>query len=1675
MSCCTLRSNEIRQLIVFIFVASIHCHVLTVEGKGVYVKVVAPWTETPLLQEGCEAVASLTVPVGTQTHDDAPSGFYKCLEDVWLRAEATNRSGGARTMTQKEQYDVLMDIMQSNKHPPHHVAFLTTKLAVRMHSPTVEAHRQLAGRAINRTGGCAAEGRPFALIGNKAFCDEHKLAKELELKGPNGSDATGGKADGETELNADNAMSVIANLDHVHPHLNGPNLVIMYGIVGEGQTMRLLQAVKRHKQTTKLVFRHLPVSGNQWNDMLAVQGYGVSVDIKSTEYRAVDDRIAGESTANLQHKPGRRDVLGAMGSGEEHLLGGFNISLLQRRYPDQSLQLSHFEDAVGKNIEQGVKVDLHSWEKAHIGIAAAQYVMDPSRKPLHALLDVLTNFPNYASLLSRMSFVAAARKDPKFVRELDAIGRSMYHGASHVFLNGCAVTTENINLFYMMEKIEEYERLLDTLSTILVSRSELHSSDDATRNGNTDMTDVVNGLARIQFQGESLSGGSGDTTARVWLPQDAVTWFNDVENNAYLYRLPTTLRSMLRNGAAAPTLPRRNVLHVVCIADPTTYEGMGTIFEVARRAQQPIRFGVVFVDKNWSPEVTLVGKKFDKVAVSDASKATLLVAATVWELMQGEADPAAVSDFLMAMTREMMAKQTITELSVKMITQSVLMQARKRAVDDVVLDPAFITHYEKTQKMVRTLGFSKFPVVLLNGRVHTDISIVLQHGIWEEFAHLQKLVEMGALSDDDDNLYESVLELSGARTRYVAALFENKTFADWSHNSVLSFLHKYPFIYPSTSGMNEVSLVSGVLTLHVPVTAQSLQATLNAVRSLLLCKGADETCGRTRLTFAVCGTSLKTNSRTVVDDLHLLLQHCGVADKSECLNLLQEFLLSTFEHSHPGWQLDDPKKYEHVLKGVKFSDQLQALFRASAEGSTRDQAGKPNQLFLLASEFCREMTGSVSAVHEITPGSVHYYVNGRLFVYDNFTEEDFEVATLEGGHTPKKVWNVLEEATFVGMDPGLEIPGSDQNFYASRIAAVVAALRRDAANNDRREEQKTRLPVSPGPLSFVVGATEKRVPRHRLTVVVDPVARASQQLVSLCNYISQLSIGAVCTVYLNPSLTVGNTIRNYYKFVGELQLRFDAEGRVVAPKAVFSHLPDKHLLTLGIEEAEYWTVFPMEAEYDLDNIILSRLPPSSKYLYATYRINSILISGSAEDDSTGGPSSGLPLQIRSSLYNHTSGSYTNTTRDTIVMTIKGYFQLQSTPGLWYLGVQPGAIARAFYISHHNDVPVLDVAIGSVGRHFNYTAGQSIPVVVSSFTGSFIRLGISRTAGFEEASIESIAAATVEASNAEWPPKGPRSERPKFPTLNIFTVASGHLYERFLRIMMHTVMRTSSDVHGANTTRIKFWLIENFLSPQFKELVPLLAEHYGFDVGFVTYRWPWWLNKQTEKQRTIWAYKILFLDVLFPLNVDRVIFVDADQIVQADLHELYNMNIGAAAMAYTPFCREYPNDATTNFRFWDQGFWLSHLRGKPYHISALYLVNVQRLRAALGGDKYRATYARLSEDPGSLANLDQDLPNFMQDEMPIFSLPEEWLWCETWCAGESKARAKTIDLCNNPLTKIPKLENVRRIVDGWDEMDRELEDLSKQLLEKRNAELRDGAEKKKGQGKLMDPMDSSGMM
>ena len=60
-----------------------------------------------------------------------------------------------------------------------------------------------------------------------------------------------------------------------------------------------------------------------------------------------------------------------------------------------------------------------------------------------------------------------------------------------------------------------------------------------------------------------------------------------------------------------------------------------------------------------------------------------------------------------------------------------------------------------------------------------------------------------------------------------------------------------------------------------------------------------------------------------------------------------------------------------------------------------------------------------------------------------------------------------------------------------------------------------------------------------------------------------------------------------------------------------------------------------------------------------------------------------------------------------------------------------------------------------------------------------------------------------------------------------------------------------------------------------------------------------------------------------------------------LLQLLLLHLQGAPFGFTPFCDN--NKDMEGFRFWKQGFWKEHLRGKPYHISALFVVDLARFR------------------------------------------------------------------------------------------------------------------------------------
>ena len=177
--------------------------------------------------------------------------------------------------------------------------------------------------------------------------------------------------------------------------------------------------------------------------------------------------------------------------------------------------------------------------------------------------------------------------------------------------------------------------------------------------------------------------------------------------------------------------------------------------------------------------------------------------------------------------------------------------------------------------------------------------------------------------------------------------------------------------------------------------------------------------------------------------------------------------------------------------------------------------------------------------------------------------------------------------------------------------------------------------------------------------------------------------------------------------------------------------------------------------------------------------------------------------------------------------------------------------------------------------------------------------------------------------------------------------------------------------------VKFWFIKNWLSPSFKESSRTWPRSTTLSLSLRSYKWPTWLNKQTEKQRIIWAYKILFLDVLFPLELNKV-HIRRRRSNRSRRYERVVDDGSPRSRARTrPRDRQQQGDG---------GFQILEARileESPSRTSVSHqrcsLVDLDRFRALARGDQLRVMYVVVSRPTKRFpaSRLGQDLPQRMR--------------------------------------------------------------------------------------------------
>lgn len=1291
---------------------------------------------------------------------------------------------------------------------------------------------------------------------------------------------------------------------------------ILYADITSPSFAKFHQTLRKTAGEGKTSYRvRYKPSANASKTPLVVNGYGVALQLKRTDYIVIDDRAPAEQG-------------------------------------DKSASQKPLDAELNDDAEVSDLKPLSKDEVADLGLKAASFVMK-SEQPLDTLLKLVQDFPKYSSA------IVAHDVSEEFLGEHE-LNREKFlpAGVNVLFINGVQVPARDINPFTLLEQLRRERKLISGV------RSQGLSGPDAisllSHSAITE-TQTEDEPQRYDFRDE-IEGGN------------VIVWMNNLEKDSRYETWPSQIQALLQRTypGQLPSV-RRDIHNAIVPIDFTAKDDVLMITETVLsliKRNIPIRWGLVPLIKNEGAveQAKVVYYLLDTYGLGTLTK-YLDAALEAKKLSQPD--------------------KAIFDATVKDAT----LRAEREALElaDVLGSDEIASRVEGAQKyLTRLAADGPDAPIFINGVAIAKDEAWLQYlsqRVGMDLRQIQQLVFEDALNDH--SWVPQYFLFQAATKRNPLIVPENEK--NITLINMAEFEEKHGSIYNG-----------------LPRVQASESANKEDWAHITLVGDLDSESGLTLLRSVVEYRQENPNVEIVL--LHN--PHAGADHSSVSEDILEAWIKSVNV-------LDVEQLQDIAARKPEFSPTL---------GNTT--------LFWHAAKPIYDAFG-------LQPGQHGILVNGRfvgpISPANPFSKSDVEL--LVSYETKKRVEPLSKALKELELTEKVKSP-----FDVAKIQSLVALSTIsdvpegifESASTLRMDRFKQ---WDDAHTAILKGDNNTAV--IQIVASVDPATELAQKWVPILKALSEMD-GVSMKLFLNPRQMLSELpVKRFYRYLVDSRPTFNEKGAVDNLEAHFSGIPKEALLNLGMDVPPSWLVAPEESIHDLDNIKLSSLPVGSN-IDAIYGLESILIEGHSRDTSNSGqPPRGAEVVLATEKDPHFA--------DTIIMANLGYFQFKANPGFYNIHLKAGRSQEIFSFDsagpagwapvpgdETSEIALMSFQGLTLFPRLSRKPGQETADVLASDDSLAVELMEKGTQkvnkllskvglNFNTEKVLKKGASLIQGSKSSG--KGVQAD------INIFSVASGHLYERMLNIMMLSVMK-----HTKHT--VKFWFIEQFLSPSFKSFLPHMAAEYGFDYEMVTYKWPHWLRAQSEKQREIWGYKILFLDVLFPLDLDKVIFVDADQIVRTDMHELVEFDLQGAPYGFTPMC-----DSRTEmegFRFWKTGYWANFLRGRPYHISALYVVDLVQFRKLAAGDRLRQQYHSLSADPNSLSNLDQDLPNNMQFNLEIKSLPQEWLWCETWCSDASLKDAKTIDLCNNPQTKEPKLDRARRQVPEWNVYDEEIAGLFRRV-------------------------------
>lgn len=1413
---------------------------------------------------------------------------------------------------------------------------------------------------------------------------------------------------------------VTTKIDHVlydAPSNEGAAVIIGYADIGSAASAPFLKALveladklRDAGNPGRVVFRHgasaVPVKELP-ESMWALAGFGVQLSMRSADERA--KAAAGKKQVNATEKcmaqaAGTRDLEFSAGDPAAGL-AGLDLSMLSKRHPDAGVGLC----ALQFDLRQAGAAPLPPWEIKHVGLRATQRIAEPAlagngQAALDLLSEIASDFPQHAVALSK---APRPKGDQQATFEQveafqKSIGADFKRG--HLEINGRSIPKSQRGLLLLLRENAPMFAALELLGA-----------------------EGLNAAAAAIFLRDSVPLPLPNKLALPSTPRP-VPFYDVMEDEATQrwYEQPMLLPRFLAMGAQVPQLKVPiatlvfvyTVKHIEEFAAQFQFNHPGRALGIQEGAA-PMRIHLVIVKENG--EMSPLGKLMQTLLLPE----------------DGEGDDARRN------------AQTMLEQAEDDTVESAKAIATDLGLEDWDPDTA-TTQYWKPE--------CPPPCVLVNGQLLMGEDALDFEKVATAF--VQRVMELGrtmhmtgglaGIEGEPSAEEMAAWEMPGAGaplTSINPALMphmrsKDKDSEESSYDEFHLSSREYVMLKPGVlKNIPHVSVtpeteIDSVATHLMVLPEPTLTATnLNVIADLIkayaeLMRGKD---GVQRwFGIAVAGPTLKETEK---------IHAAGALRRCFAAALSSDKPIDKLENLATVWQQEGGK-----VDGDNELDVKKLLATCKDAGAQQDSiwTAKDTALAKTLSAVFEKVSVPISDLNDGYGAML--LLSGRLLgpvsslvAAHLVTAEKIETDGYELKSTKKDAGSTSESGKKLVLEALHEMGAKDPLVvaYAQAVRGSVISQMSFSSRDDGENVQQSIEKAAPG-LRISLPAAPGAPSLMKAIAILDPLSEAGQRLPPLLKLLHEELNVAVEVVMVPDLYATEAPLTSYYRTASISSHGGVLSKRPVAAAKFQGIYPGPGVaVSAKLLMPDSWVATPLDSgDADMDNVVQEEEFSKPKTVRAQYEVSSLFMEGTGllldpEREIMTGPAASY--QVALSPLGH-SGVARYPGSSTVIVK-SGYFQLRSPPGVYVLKLHDAP--QGAKITRPKPPAMMEATSLAGGEKplVVFVSGQSIggKQAMGGMLGMIF--GASAFEDEEEPEVDEKTKKAV--STKKYGAGGDLSVCKD--TVHIFSVASGLLYERLLRIMMLSVRaKTKCPLH--------FWLIDNFLSPNFKKTMNALAEKFGFKVDSVTYKWPSWLREQSEKQRVIWAYKILFLDVLFPLDVDRMLFIDADQIVKADVRELWDIKLDGKVYGMVPFCQDkIRNEETMGFRFWEKGFWAQHLGSKPYHISALFVVDLKAFRRMGAGDILRGTYQDLTADPTSLANLDQDLPNYVQPMLPLHSLPAEWLWCESWCSESSKAAAKTIDMCQNPLKKESKLGMAERIGGPeWSAYDKELDTWLKTL-------------------------------